>query len=152
MIQATTALLLSFALTMFFRSAVDPWFYFLVVFLPLAVVGTIAPLLCNANSTALILAAIIFLPVITFPTWLLFSTYYRVDAAVLRIHAGPLSWSVPLDQIRSITPSRSLTSSPALSLNRLKIEYGYYQHVVWVSPKHKTAFLEALGYHHRQTV
>jgi len=95
-----------------------------------------------------LLAAIILVPVITFPTWLLFSTYYRIDAAILRIHAGPLSWSVPLNQIREITPSRSLTSAPALSLNRIKIEYGYYQHAIWVSPKYKTAFLEALSYQH----
>jgi hypothetical protein len=134
---------------MFFRSAVDPWVYALVVSLPAVLLRAVIPALAGANSTVVFLTAIALVPLTLLPVWLLMFTYYRVDSVILRIQAGPFSWSVPLEQIRSITLSRSklsrsMVSSPALSLNRLKIEYGR-QRSVLVSPKNRAAFIEALG-------
>ncbi|MEL6161857.1 MAG: PH domain-containing protein [Cyanobacteria bacterium J06623_5] len=134
-----------FGTQMFFRSAICPWFYSLVVCFPIVAVGTVTPMLSEANSTAMILVAAVLLPIIILPTWLLFSTYYRVDSVILSIHAGPFSWSVPVEHIHEVTPCRSLSIAPALSMHRLKIDYGR-QHSIYVSPKYRTAFLEALGY------
>ncbi len=130
---------------MFFRSAVDPWVYALVVSLPILLLRAVVPQLTEANSTIVILSVAILSPIIIIPAWLLMATYYRVDSAMLRIQAGPFSWSVPLEQIRSVTASRSLISSPALSMNRLKIEYGRARSIL-VSPKNKVAFIEAIGH------
>lgn len=130
---------------MFFRSAVDPWVYALVVSLPILLLRAVVPQLTEANSTIVILSVAILSPFIIIPAWLLMATYYRVDSAMLRIQAGPFSWSVPLEQIRSVTASRSLISSPALSMNRLKIEYGRARSIL-VSPKNKVAFIEAIGH------
>lgn len=132
-------------LSMFFRSAIDPWVYVLVVSLPVLILRAVVPHLIEANSTIVILAAAALIPIIVIPAWLLLATYYRVDSAMLRIQAGPFSWSVPLEQIRSVTASRSLSSSPALSINRLKIEYGRERSIL-VSPKNKVAFIEAIGH------
>ena len=70
------------------------------------------------------------------------STYYRIDGGTLRIHSSFLTWRVPIADIRSITPTRSGQSSPALSLDRLRIEYG--SRAVLVSPDDARRFIEAL--------
>lgn len=130
---------------MFFRSAVDPWFYSLVFSLPVVLFSAALSNLSvgNATATALTITALAIVSII--PAWLLLSTYYRVDSAILRIQAGPFSWCVPLEQIRSVTASRTWISSPALSINRLKIDYGK-QRFILVSPKNRTAFIEAIGH------
>lgn len=131
-------------LDMLFRSAVDVRFYLLVVLFPLVVVRIAVPVLADANSTivALVLAAIA--PLIVLPAWILFGTHYRIDSTLIRICAGPFSWSIPLDYIHSVTTARSYMPAPALSHDRLIIAYGRNQEIS-VSPQRKTAFLEALG-------
>ncbi|MEO0807713.1 MAG: PH domain-containing protein [Cyanobacteria bacterium J06643_4] len=131
---------------MYFRSTVDPWFYSLVVSLPIVLVASLTPVLCGLPSTALVLAGVVLLPVMVLPTWLLFSTYYRVDSVILSIHSGPFTWTVPITNIHDVTPCRSIAAGPALSISRLRIEYGR-QCSIEISPKHRTAFLEALGYY-----
>ncbi|NJM96026.1 MAG: PH domain-containing protein [Phormidesmis sp. RL_2_1] len=134
---------------MFFRSAVDPWFYGLVTALQLVLLRAIIPALMGTNSTVVVLTIAAIAAIVIIPTWLLVATYYRVDSAILRIQAGPFFWSVPLDQIRSVTPTRSWLGSPlfsaALSVNRLKIDYGR-ERFVFVSPKNRAAFMEAIGH------
>ncbi len=130
---------------MFFKSAVDPWVYALALGLPVALVLGAVPILATAQSTMVMLGTLTLVLGAITPPWLLFFTYYRIDSTLLRIQAGPFVWLIPLDQIRSITPSRSLVSSPALSMNRLKIDYGR-QRCIWVSPKDKSSFIKALGY------
>ena len=129
---------------MFFRSAVDPWFYALVVSLPAVLFTGVLPKLTGAHPTVIILTVTGLILVTTLPAWLLISTFYRVDSVILRVQAGPFTWAVPLEQIRAVTATQSLTSSPALSRNRLKIEYGHGQSIL-VSPKHRVAFIEAIG-------
>lgn len=130
---------------MLFRSAVDRWFYGLAISLPVAICCIAIPALPGASSTADILTISALVAVSLIPTWLLISTYYRVDSAILRIQAGPFSWSVPLEQIRSVTASRTWLSSPALSTSRLRIDYGKRRSIL-VSPKRRNAFIEAIGY------
>ena len=132
---------------MVFRSATDAIFYGLAIALPIILVSAVSPFLFNAHPTAVGLSFAALFPLMVLPTWLLFSTYYRVESAILRIHSGPFSWAIPIEEIRSISPSQSLAIAPALSFNRFKIEYGHQRHVIYVSPKYRTAFLEALGYY-----
>ena len=79
-----------------------------------------------------------------FILWLWSGTWYEVDAARLVIHAGPFRWRIELDAITSVTPTRAAWSSPALSLDRLRIEYGDGKWVM-VSPERREAFIAALG-------
>jgi hypothetical protein len=130
---------------MFFKSAVDPWVYALALGLPVALILGAIPKLAEASSTIVLLGTMLLVLGAIAPLWLLFFTYYRVDSALLRIQSGPFAWSIALDQIRSVTPSRSRVASPALSIDRLHIVYGRQQSVL-VSPKDKTGFIKALGY------
>jgi Bacterial PH domain len=70
------------------------------------------------------------------------STYYLIDAGTLVIRSSVFSWRVPIAEIRSITPTRSALSSPALSLDRLRIEYG--GKAIMVSPVDRRRFIESL--------
>ena len=76
---------------------------------------------------------------------LLLRTYYTVDKGVLRIVSGPFRWTIGIDQIGSVTQTRSPLSSPALSLDRLLIRYGKRRRIM-VSPADKHGFLRAIGH------
>ena len=70
------------------------------------------------------------------------STYYVIEGDTLLIRSGIFRWRVPIRSIRSITPTRSALSSPAMSLDRLRIDYE--QKAIMVSPEEKRRFIEAL--------
>lgn len=130
---------------MFFRSTVDSWIYIFVISLPLIVIRAVAPALAKAEAPTVLYSTLAIALLALIPVWLLISTYYRVDSAIMRVQAGPFSWSIPLDQIRNITAERSLSAAPSLSINRLRIDYGQ-QRSILVSPKNRAAFIAALGH------
>ncbi len=75
--------------------------------------------------------------------WTLLGTYYTVDSTKLTAYSGPFHWTVALHDIRSVQSARDLRSSPALSLDRLRIEFGPGR-VLLVSPREKAQFLADL--------
>ena len=81
-------------------------------------------------------------------TFLLFSvfrnTYYEVTNTDLRVVSGPFRWTIPLSDITDVQPTRNPLSSPALSLDRLKVSYGKRKFVL-VSPADKDGFIRAIG-------
>ncbi len=79
--------------------------------------------------------------------WLMGRTYYEVqsDQQTLRIVSGPMVWRVPVDSITTITPTHNPLSSPALSLDRLRIRYGKHDSVM-ISPADKAGLLAALSH------
>ncbi|MFT3800709.1 MAG: PH domain-containing protein [Burkholderiaceae bacterium] len=74
------------------------------------------------------------------PLWLLLDTRYVLADGCLSIRCGPFRWRIALDEIRAIAPSRSPVSSPALSLDRLKIDFGRGRTVL-VSPRDPARFV-----------
>jgi hypothetical protein len=78
------------------------------------------------------------------PLWMLLSTQYRVEGSELRIQSGPFRWKIATSSITSVTRTRSALSSPALSLDRLRIEYGSGK-AIMISPLDREGFLRAIG-------
>jgi len=70
-------------------------------------------------------------------------THYTVEHGELRVVSGPFRRTIPLAEITSIEPTRNPLSSPALSLDRLKVSYGDKKYVL-VSPADKAGFLSAI--------
>jgi hypothetical protein len=77
------------------------------------------------------------------PAWILTSTYYVLHDDRLDARCGPFRWRVPLREITRIEPSRTPLSGPALSLDRLRIDYRRGEWIV-VSPRNREAFVRAL--------
>lgn len=123
----------------------DAWIVALLVAiqvaLALAVVGLgTAPM----EPAARWLAIAALLAVIALITWMLLATYYVVSDERLDIHAGPFRWRIRLAELVAVAPTRMAWSAPALSLDRLRVEYGRGRWVL-VSPRRQAEFLAALG-------
>lgn len=71
-------------------------------------------------------------------------THYTVAHGELRVVSGPFRRTIPLSEISNIEASRNPLSSPALSLDRLKISYGNKKYVL-ISPADKSGFLSAVA-------
>lgn len=76
--------------------------------------------------------------------WVLIGTYYTVDRGTIIVRAGPMRWKIPIDEITAVEATRSPLSSPALSLDRLRIRYGQRRRIM-ISPADKAGFLKAIG-------
>jgi len=127
-----------------FKSKIDLWLLFLlvavmvfeIIVMSIAATQATDPL----EATFLIMAA---LAIVALLGSMLLGTHYTVDGGTLRIACGPFRWKVPIDAIEAVEPTRSPLSSPALSLDRLRIRYGKRR--IMVSPADKAGFLKAIG-------
>ncbi len=127
-----------------FQSAVDIWFYLLALVLPGAIFIFIAMTIGAVDTVEIFVIGLVAVLTLGFPVWLLFSTYYLVEANTLKVRCGPFKWLIPLYAIKSVKPSRSILSSPALPLSRLEIKYGQGQTIL-VSPKDVDGFQSAIS-------
>jgi uncharacterized membrane protein (UPF0182 family) len=126
-----------------FKSAVDWWYYLVIVAAAAAVLFAVLPPVLSGDLSIVFGGATILLS-LGLPIWLLVSTSYWVDTSSLLIRSGPFSWTIALVDVQSIKPSRSVLSSPALSLNRLEIRYGRGRRIL-VSPADRDAFIDAVN-------
>jgi hypothetical protein len=117
-----------------FRSKVDWWLRAVLLISAAAsamAVGIVAvvesPLLAVAVSPLLLLS-------VGLPVWLLLATRYTFDGGDLDVRCGPFAWQVPLREIRAVTATRNPLSSPALSLDRLRIDFGRMSSIM-ISPE-----------------
>jgi hypothetical protein len=85
--------------------------------------------------------------------WLILSTYYDINAKMLKVVSGPVRYTIDIDKIKSVRPSRNPLASPALSLDRLEITYSrptdkvetrYSWKTILISPKNKDQFIREL--------
>jgi len=80
---------------------------------------------------------------VALPLWLIFSTRYLLGDVNLDVRSGPFRWVVPIGEITGIERTRALLSSPALSLDRLRIRYGASREIM-ISPENRDAFIRQL--------
>jgi len=115
------------------------WWLFGSILLVLVVTGIMAV------ADGAYIVPVFMLPSLGLIVWLLRSTYYEVQpqTQMLRVVSGPLTWQISVASINRIKPSHNVLSSPALSLDRLKIYYNRYDEIL-VSPRDKANFIEAL--------
>jgi hypothetical protein len=122
-----------------FRSKVDWW---LVAVLVISAAVALITVLTVGVAAPLASAAIVLLG-IGLPMWVLLATTYTLTAAHLNVRSGPFTWRIPLNEIRSVAPTRNPLSSPALSLDRLRIEYGHGK-AIMISPAAREEFMQEL--------
>jgi hypothetical protein len=129
--------------TLTFASKIDGWLWVVLVGSALACFAAAAAVLVTENARGLPIAAAIVILGCALPVWLLASTRYTLTSSELQAHSGPFRWHIALDEIRTVTPTRNPLSSPALSLDRLRIEYGRERSIM-ISPRDKETFLREL--------
>jgi hypothetical protein len=132
-----------------YRSKVDlPLFVTLAVVPLVLVVAILAGVTDEPHALVLVLgiALTILLPLFI---WTLLSTSYTIDSTSLIVRSGPFRWTICLREIRSVTPTRDARSAPALSLERLRIEYGADRSLM-VSPREPEAFIRDLEHGRQQ--
>ncbi|CAN7412975.1 MAG: PH domain-containing protein [Acidovorax sp.] len=128
----------------FFVSKVDAWISGIAVAAGFTCLSIAAPMVLFSTSSAerAVLAGVV-LVTLVLPIWLLLDTNYTVTGEELRIRSGPFRWSIALSEVRAVSPSRSWLSSPALSLDRIRVQYGVARSVL-VSPREKQRFVDCL--------
>ncbi len=128
-----------------FPSKIDAW---LVVLLVIAVVGVVGGfvgvVIENEGPMITLIMGGAMLLMVSLILSLLFRTYYSVEGEFLRIVSGPFHWRVPIAEIDSLEPTRNPLSSPALSLDRLRIRYSGSKSIM-ISPDDKRRFAKAIG-------
>jgi membrane protein YdbS with pleckstrin-like domain len=128
---------------MVFPSKVDAWLLVVLVLAAGVVLVAAGSALRHASGIALLVSIAAIGIGAALPMWILASTRYLIEDGTLQVRSGPFAWRIPVSSITSITPTNSPVSSPALSLDRLRVEYGAGQ-VLLVSPADQQAFLRAL--------
>lgn len=127
-----------------FRSKIDSW---LLILLIIAMVGQIFALIAVVRAEASgiakpIVVATTVLGVLLIASVLL-RTHYTISDGNLRVVCGPFVWTISISEITGITKSGSALSSPALSLDRLRISYSHNRYIL-VSPADKKGFLKVI--------
>lgn len=129
-----------------FRSKIDRWVLFVlagVLVFQAAALGMVA--YGSGGGRELVIIIFATLMVFALIGWLLVSTHYSVDSRILKVVSGPFRWKIPLEEITSIEQTRNPLSSPALSLDRLRITWGPRNRRIMVSPADQRGFVRALG-------
>jgi hypothetical protein len=126
-----------------YRSKVDGKIAGVTVLTIVVLIAAGATLPGRSHETAIALHAVS-LFCLAICVWTLLGTYYAIDAASLIVRSGPFHWTVALRDIHSVRPTRDTRSGPALSFDRLRIEYGAGRALL-VSPREKDAFLADLA-------
>ena len=128
-----------------FKSKIDSWILIVLIAIIVVDLGVVIGIASHPQDPLVTTATILLcIAAMALVASLLVRTHYSVDKDVLRIVSGPFRWTVALDQITSVSASRSPLSSPALSLDRLLIRYGKRRRIM-VSPADKQGFLRAIG-------
>lgn len=126
-----------------YKSKIDAW---LVIVLAgaaaVSLYGGVEAVLADAESGWWVLAMCLGLGV-ALPLWLILGTGYRLESGRLQVRSGPFRWNIPVREITGVTPTRNPLSSPALSLDRLRIDYGRGKFVM-ISPRDRERFLHEI--------
>lgn len=130
-------------MTTFFRSKIDTWLLaVLIASMAASLLAAIAVIIVQSPGRWWI-AAITTGIGLGLPLWLVLSTRYTLEDHQLTVQSGPFKWRILLADIIGIAPTRDPLSSPALSLDRLRIDYSSGRSLM-ISPRDQGAFLRAV--------
>ncbi|TXK59045.1 PH domain-containing protein [Alkalisalibacterium limincola] len=125
------------------RSKADAWLIAVLAISILAALYGAIVVAARGSIGDLALAAFITGIGAALPLWLMLSTRYTIRGDQLLVQCGPFTWRIKVAEITGITPTSNPLSSPALSLDRLRIDYGQRASLM-ISPRDKDKFLSDL--------
>ena len=129
-----------------FRSKKDWWILGFIIAMTGLLLQLLLTMYAKGNMAQYPVHTFTYVLTIAVLWWPVWNTQYRIEAEQLVITSMFLTWKIPLSTIQKISPSNNSVSSPALSLDRLRIDYqkqGKAKFIL-ISPKDKQAFTQAL--------
>jgi len=126
-----------------YRSKVDTWLGVILGGIPVALVFAAWKLIHAPLPGRWIIAIPVLLLGVCLPISILMFTTYRITDKSLRIQSGCFKWEISIQDISKVEPTTDPISSPALSLDRIRIEYGQAKSVL-ISPVNQEEFLRDL--------
>lgn len=126
-----------------FPTKMDAWLLAILILLPAGVAVATAYAFVVGQGALVSLASLGM--VVVLYAGLIFPMRYGIGEGQLLIRHGLVTQRCRLAEIRSVKPTRSPLSSPALSLDRLEVRKGDgFFDAVMISPADKAGFLAAL--------
>ena len=119
--------------------------YTLLIFVFLVFFGPLVPnFISNGFNANTILAFSAMVVLYGFILHMFFNTTYKIEKRKLYIKCGFFNYNpVKIGEMKKISKSSNIISSPAASFDRIEITYGKFEELI-ISPKHKTKFVEDL--------
>ena len=119
--------------------------YTLLIFVFLVFFGPLVPnFISNGFNANTILAFSAMVVLYGFILHMFFNTTYKIEKEKLYIKCGFFNYNpVNIGEMKKISKSSNIISSPAASFDRIEIRYGKFDELI-ISPKHKTKFVEDL--------
>ncbi len=120
--------------------------YGLLIFIFLVFYGPLIPNLINGDLSGKMIGLIGFLSLIfAFILHLFFGTHYTIENNKLKIKCGFFSYKpIKIDEIKEVSKTKNIISSPAPSFDRVEIKYGKFDEII-ISPKDKLNFANDLA-------
>lgn len=126
-----------------FPSKVDWWLAVILAVSPLIGLGVVVAGAASGDLAAALIGLLTTLGVIVLFWGAVWPVEYVIDDEVLVIRSGQIRQRVPLEQLVRARPSRNVLASPALSLDRIRLDRrggGF----LLVSPSDRAGFVEAI--------
>jgi len=126
-----------------YRSKVDDWLLNVLFASTGIVVLVLGVLLWRGSSGEALVAIPVLVAAVGLSWWIMLTTYYEITNHSLEIHSGPFHWTVPFRDLSRMQYTRDPGSSPALSLDRIRIQYTSGK-LIMISPENRENFLGEL--------
>ena len=119
--------------------------YGLLIIIFIVFYGSVMPTLIAEGFTLKTIVIFLFTTVIyVFILHLFFSTKYTISHDKLEVKCGFFSYKpITITDIKELSKSSNIISSPAASFDRIEIKYGKFNEII-LSPKDKYQFAEYL--------
>ncbi|MFM2003048.1 MAG: hypothetical protein RI963_2474 [Planctomycetota bacterium] len=129
-----------------YKSKIDWWLAPLLMIPPIAALWITAAAFWRGNGSEIAVGCGAMLWVLIVYAGVVFPTRYGIGNGYLTIRYGICRQRIPLAEIRAVCPTRNPLSSPALSLDRLRVRFGegFFKSVM-ISPAERDEFLHHLA-------
>ena len=133
-----------------YPTKVDWWIALILIFTVAVLIGSAVPFFIGppAQSPLGLGIGILCLALAVWTGWIPFNTNYEIGQTELIIRSACFRWRVTLDSIVEVVPTHNPLSSPACSLDRLRVNYRNRKgrvRFVLISPRGKEEFLRDLA-------
>ena len=130
-----------------FHSKIDWWILAFFIAMSGLLLQLVLTMYAKGTLSQNLLFAVVYALTIVLIWWPVLNTRYVIDKDTLLITCLFLKWRIPLSSIQKVTKTDFSIASPALSLDRLRIDYlkdGQAKFIL-LSPRNKEAFCYALN-------